>query len=49
MNEDLKDIWSKLSPEEQHYLGEQLVDILQEEINREIKRAFEDGNNEQTT
>jgi TRAP-type C4-dicarboxylate transport system substrate-binding protein len=49
MTEDLKDKWSKLPPETQRYLGEELGNILQEEIERETRKALEESNNEPST
>jgi hypothetical protein len=47
MIEGLKDVWSKLTPEEQKELGNELDKMFQEEIDREIiaelKRAAEKG------
>ena len=47
MIEGLRDVWSKLTPEEQKELGNELNKILQEEFDREIiaelKRAAENG------
>jgi hypothetical protein len=36
MIEGLKDLWAKLTPEEQKELGSDLDKMFQEEINREI-------------
>lgn len=47
MIEGLRDVWSKLTPEEQQELGQALEKAFQEEIDREIiaelKRAAEKG------
>ena len=40
MIEGLKDVWSKLTPEEQKELGNELDKMFQEEIDREIIREL---------
>jgi hypothetical protein len=52
MIKGLKDVWSKLTPEEQKELGDELDKMFQEEIDREIiaevKRIAAENNNEQS-
>ena len=47
MIEGLRDVWSKLTPEEQRELGQALENAFQEEIDKEIiaelKREAEKG------
>jgi TRAP-type C4-dicarboxylate transport system substrate-binding protein len=43
MTVSLKDVWSKLTPEEQDKLEKELRKILQEEIDREVISAIKKG------